>query len=100
MAKADLSVDWTPHEFLNGDDGTNHGHPIQGWNGAVFATAYLGALGLDRVSDSEMVLKPKIDRDFETWLVVPGGTIRVRRVSGKITVAKESSRVPYRLVVE
>ena len=101
VARADLLEDWTPHENVNGNTGANEGFPIQGWNGALFATLYFGALGVDRLSASEMRVAPQIrDRDFDTWLVLPEGRARVRRVDGKLRPAEIPQSLPYRIVVE
>jgi glycogen debranching enzyme len=101
LARADLLQDWTPHEYLNGDTGTNRGYPIQGWNGAIFAALYRGAFGIERTSATELRIRPRvIDRDFDTWLVLPGGTARIKRANGVTQLLDVAKSFPYRLILD
>jgi glycogen debranching enzyme len=101
VARADLLQDWTPSEYLNGNDGSNHGSPIQGWNGAIFAAVYLGAFGLDRISANELRIQSRISyRDFDTELVLPYGTARIRSIAGRMRIVETSKGLPYRLSLE
>lgn len=76
-----------PVEYINGDTGTRKGAPLQAWDASIFLATYFGALGISRVSPSDIQVHINIPgaRDFESRVVLPGCKGTLQRRSGRVS---------------
>jgi glycogen debranching enzyme len=73
--------DYMPAEYLNGNNGTNQGKPIQGWSADFYAAVLHGIYGVEMLDKSKAQIMPRVadTKAFDTLITLSKGVIELKQ---------------------